>query len=115
MFVMLYAGRNNIKYILDDEDVIGIPLDAYIPGIKTAFVFPYRGTNREEGELRVLQHLCEKRGISFERIASKDPVELCIAIKQAFAKAHIYIHSNPESDIAIIRERFMTWRKRSHK
>lgn len=115
LFVMLYAGRNNIKYILDDEDVIGIPLDAYIPGIKTAFVFPYRGTNREEGELLVLQHLCEKRGISFERIASKDPVELCIAIKQAFAKAHIYIHSDPESDIAIIRERFMTWRKRSHK
>ena len=115
LLVILYAGRNHIKYILDDEEVIGIPLDAYIPGIKTAFAFPYRGTDREEGELRVLQHLCEKRGIRFERIASKDPVELCIAIKQAFAKAHIYIHSDPESDIAVIRERFMTWRKRSHK
>ena len=52
-----------------------------------------------------------KLGFQYEEIRQKDPLELCVAIKQAFAKAHIYITTDSEKDIAIVRERYLSWRK----
>ena len=111
LMVMYYAKRNNIKVLLDDDRAIGVPLDALLPALKLAFVFPYKGTNREKGVLRVLRHLCETRGLIYEEINQKDPIEVCVAVKQAFAKARIYINSDSEKDYAIVRERYFTWRE----
>ena len=105
-------GQNK-KALLDDEKVIGVPLDAIIPELKLSFVFPHKGTNREEGVMRVLRHLCEKRGFLHEEIREKEPEDICVAIKQAFARAHIYISSDNEQDIVIVRERYLSWRKQS--
>ena len=111
LMVMYYAKQNNIKVLLDDDRAIGVPLDALLPALKLAFVFPYKGTNREQGVLRVLRHLCETRGLIYEEINQKDPIEICVAVKQAFAKARIYINSDSEKDYAIVRERYFTWRE----
>ena len=108
--VMYYAKQNNIKVILDDDRAIGVPLDALLPALKLAIVFPYKGTNREKGILRVLRHLCEKRGFIYEEINQKEPIEVCVAVKQAFAKARIYINSDSEKDFEIVRERYLLWR-----
>ena len=111
LMVMYYAKQNNIKVLLDDDRAIGVPLDALLTALKLAFVFPYKGTNREQGVLRVLRHLCETRGLIYEEINQKDPIEICVAVKQAFAKARIYINSDSEKDYAIVRERYFTWRE----
>lgn len=111
LLVLYYAKQNRLRVLIDDESAIGVPLDALFPELKLAFVFPYKGTNREQGVLRVLRHLCEIRGFQYEEIRQKDPLELCVAIKQAFAKAHIYITTDSEKDIAIVRERYLSWRK----
>lgn len=110
LLVLYYAKRNNVKAYVDDDRAIGVPLDVVIPTMKLAFVFPYRGTNREQGVLCVLRHLCEMRGLIYEEIHQKEPLELCVAIKQAFAKARIYINTDSEKDLATIRERYLSWR-----
>lgn len=110
LLVLYYAKHNGVKAYVDDDRMIGVPLDVVIPAMKIAFVFPYKGTNREQGVLRVLRHLCETRGLIYEEIYQKDPLEICIAIKQAFAKARIYINSDSEKDIAAVRERYLSWR-----
>ena len=110
LLVLYYAKHNSVKAYVDDDRMIGVPLDVMIPAMKIAFVFPYKGTNREQGVLRVLRHLCETRGLIYEEIYQKDPLEICVAIKQAFAKARIYINSDSEKDIAAVRERYLSWR-----
>ena len=110
LLVLYYAKLNSVKAYVDDDRMIGVPLDVVIPVMKIAFVFPYKGTNREQGVLRVLRHLCETRGLIYEEIYQKDSLEICVAIKQAFAKARIYINSDSEKDIAAVRERYLSWR-----
>ena len=111
LLVMYYAQQRKLKVLLDDDNAIGVPLDAVIPELKLSFVFPYKGTNREDSVMEVLKYLCEKRGLLHEEIRAKEPIEICIAIKQAFARAHIYINSDNEQDVATVRERFLSWRK----
>ena len=95
---------------MDDDRAIGVPLDVVIPAMKIAFVFPYKGTNREQGVLRVMRHLCETRGLIYEEIHQKEPLEICVAIKQAFARTCTYINTDSEKDLAIIRERYLSWK-----
>ena len=85
-------------------------MDVVIPAMKIAFVFPYKGTNREQGVLRVMRHLCETRGLIYEEIHQKEPLEICVAIKQAFSKARIYINTDSERDLAVIWERYLSWK-----
>ena len=110
LLVLYYARQNKVKAYIDDDRVIGVPLDVVIPAMKIAFVFPYKGTNREQGVLRVMRHLCETRGMIYEEIHQKEPLEICVAIKQAFAKTCTYINTDSEKDLAIIRERYLSWK-----
>lgn len=107
LLVMLYAGRKKLRVIFGDENAIGARLDAYIPESRLAFVFPDKGTNREQSELEVMRHICERQQIRLEQISYTDPLKLCTEIKQGFTKCHIYISSDNEKDIAFIRQRFM--------
>ena len=107
LLVMLYAGRKKLRVIFGDENAIGARLDAYIPELRLAFVFPDKGTNREQSELEVMRHICERQQIRLEQISYTDPLKLCTEIKQGFTKCHIYISSDNEKDIAFIRQRFM--------
>ena len=110
LLVLYYAKQNHVKAYVDDDRAIGVPLDVVIPAMKIAFVFPYKGTNREQGVLRVMRHLCETRGLIYEEIHQKEPLEICVAIKQAFSKARIYINTDSERDLAVIWERYLSWK-----
>jgi len=107
LLVMLYAGRQKLRVSFCDDKAIGVELDAYIPELRLAFVFPDKGTNREQSVLEVMRHICERQRIRLEQISHTDPIKLCTEIKQGFAKSHIYISSDSEKDIAFIRQRFM--------
>ena len=106
LLVMQYAKKYGFMVCLDDENTIGIPLDAYIPELKLAFAFPHKGTEAEQGIQMVTEHLCRKRGIICEHIGiKKQPEEICIEIKQGFAKTHTFIQSDNAHDIAVARKR----------
>lgn len=97
---------------IKSDKVIGISLDIFIPSLRLAFVFPSRGTTRERSELGVIQHLCSNAGIILVLIESRDQLTICTEIKQGFARAHIYIDSDNDEDLALVKKRFMQWQQR---
>lgn len=113
LLVMYYAGSKGLKAEVGDMKAIGVPLDAYVPGIKLAFAFPFKGTKREKDELTVVKYLCEKRGITYEVVSQKAPEDLCEAIKRGFAKVHVFIGSDSASDLTVVRNKFAQMRVNS--
>ena len=112
LLVMHYASCYGLEVRLKDEVTIGVPLEAYIPELKLAFMFSHKGTQKEKNIQMVIEHLCGKRGIQCECIGAKlSKEEICVAIKQGFCKAHTYIKSDNRRDIEAVRIRFAEWRK----
>ncbi len=109
---MLYCGRNGLKPRINDEDTIGVPLDAYIPDLKLAFLAIGRGTKTENDTQAIAKHLCERRGIVLEAVSYRASSEsLCMDIKRAFQEAHVYFISDFEEDIEIAHTQFYRWRR----
>ena len=106
LLVMLYARHNGIKVSVNDEEAIGIPLDAYIPELRLAFIFPYKNTQREKDTMTVIKYLCEKRNIVCEAISAKQGTDLCEAVKRGFQKVHVYLSTDSEKDIAVARANY---------
>lgn len=48
--------------------------------------------------------MCAARKIQLIEVRKKEPIELAHEIKQAFAKAHLYIDSDSEKEIDYLRK-----------
>lgn len=107
LLVMLYAWKLELEVRIKDEETTGFVLDAYLPEIRLAFSFPYKGTQLEQEVGEVIRHLCEKRNIYYVRIAAKRKwEEICAEIKHAFRARHFFINSDNSDDLARIRKSF---------
>lgn len=108
--IMVYAGIKKMTVKFDDDSIIGIPLESYIPEEKLAI----ETAKPNENEYRLKQYLCKKRSIKLVYIpyGRTDEISLLEKIKQAFRSVHIYINSDTEKDAEIIRQRFYEWRLR---
>lgn len=109
--VMFYAGMKQLTVQTEEDKVIGIPIEIYIPGEKVA-IETFTGT--EEMEI-LKEHLCKKRNITLLKIpykAGSNEAEFAAKIKKALWSVHIFISSDESEDTAFIRKRFFEWRKR---
>lgn len=104
LLVMVYAKRCGTKVSINDEKTIGILLDALLPEVNLAFTFPSRETDRGAKVIEVMQYICAARKIQLIEVREKEPIELAHVIKQAFAKAHLYIDSDNEKEIDYLRK-----------
>ena len=112
LLIMLYCGRHGFKVRLNDEETIGITLDAYIPELKLAVAVIGNGTKTEEEAVLVTQHLCKVRGLLFDSVSFKDNAEgVCRGVKKAFQGAHIYINSDNDDDVRTAHRQFFRWKK----
>ena len=112
LLIMLYCGRLGFKVRLNDEETIGITLDAYIPELKLAVALIGNGTKAEEEAVLVIQHLCKVRGLLFDTVSFKDSAEgVCRGVKKAFQEAHIYITSDNDDDVRTAHRQFFRWKK----
>ena len=112
LLIMLYCGRLGFKVRLNDEETIGITLDAYIPELKLAVAVIGNGTKAEEEAVLVTQHLCKVRGLLFDTVSFKDSAEgVCRGVKKAFQGAHIYITSDNDDDVRTAHRQFFRWKK----
>ena len=112
LLIMLYCGRLGFKVRLNDEETIGITLDAYIPELKLAVAVIGNGTKTEEEAVLVTQHLCKVRGLLFDTVSFKDSAEgVCRGVKKAFQGAHIYITSDNDDDVRTAHRQFFRWKK----
>lgn len=113
LLIMLYCREAGFTLRLDDEKMLGILMDAYIPELNLAFSVVGKGTKTEIKTAEVLSHLCSKRHISHEVVSSQSESEqVCFAIKRGFRNAHYYIHSDNCRDVERAREAF--WRLRNN-
>lgn len=104
LLVMVYAKRCGTKVSVNDEKTIGTLLDVLLPEVNLAFTFPSRETDRGAKVIEVMQYMCAARKIQLIEVRKKEPIELAHEIKQAFAKAHLYIDSDSEKEIDYLRK-----------
>ena len=97
--VSYYASKKSLKVQLGSDKLLGIPLDTYIP------------TEQIE---TLKEHLCRQRQITLIKLPFKkqeEQAEYAEKVKTAFRRQHIFIYSDTEKDIAVIRSTFADWRK----
>ena len=112
--VMYYAGMKKLSVQTDYDEVIGIPLEIYIPEEKVA-IETCNGTEKIES---LKGHLCKKRNIRLLKVPYKvgdDEIEFAGKIKKAFRSIHIFITSDEAKDAEFIRKRFFEWRRKQNK
>lgn len=73
-----YAKQLGLEVVLDDTATTGIPLDAFVPELKTAFILSQRNTDKENRIIAVQKHLCNVRGLEcvvIEKTANPKVIE----------------------------------------
>lgn len=98
-----------LRTIFYSDDIIGIPIDIYIPDEKLAITV-HVGAEKTE---RIKEHLYRKRKIRYiqrpytNRRLENDYVQSIIEI---FHTIHIYFSTDIDRDVALIKESFIEWR-----
>ena len=106
---MYYARENNLNVVLRTTDVIGLPVDAYIP----YFNLVVDGFEHSRKIEAVKKSLCNQNGITYCEINSKDPFAMAAQIKALFRKNHVYITSENENDIRFCRNLFFSVKRKN--
>ena len=106
MLIGLYAKRKGLYIEVQYEKLLGIPLDAYIPELELAFIFPRKRTEHDRIVRKITKDLCSKKRIQCIEITKSDLEEICIEVKKGFAQTHTYIGSDIKQDIKMLREQF---------
>lgn len=111
LLIMLYAVRNGLKVTTNNDKLIGINLDTYIPELRLA-IEAEATTITEQRSQMVKEHICECNGIRYVKLKhSNDLIKTAQSIKEAFRKCHTFFPTNDEEDIEMLRTRFQNWRK----
>ena len=109
--VAYYANQKGLKVQLGSDKLLGIPLETYIPSEKLAIEF----TNGSEHMEVLKSHLCKQRNIKLVKLPFKTTeteAEYADRVKAVFKSVHIFIYSDVEADVSVIRAKFNEWRKR---
>ena len=105
------ANQKGLKVQFGSDKLLGIPLKTYIPSEKLVIEF-----TRGSEQMEVLKsHLCKQRNIKLVKLPIKTTeteAEYADRVKAAFKSVHIFIYSDVEADVSVIREKFDEWRKR---
>ena len=111
LLIMLYAVRNGLKATTNNDNLIGINLDTYIPELRLAIEVEATTITEQRSQM-VKEHICECNGIRYVKLKhSNDLIKTAQSIKEAFRKCHTFFPTNDEEDIEILRTRFQNWRK----
>ena len=95
------------KEAVFQSPIAGVPLETYIPSEKLAIE---SGSADENLEI-MKAYMCKQRGIRLIKLPMKG-TELDYAnnLKKAFQSVHIFISSDTEEDVEIIKNTFERWR-----
>ena len=114
--VAYYASRQGFRTVVGDDTLAGLPIGAYIPEMALAVDFVTLSGKEACTAQDWKRHLCETRGITFTEIRMDrkfDEIRLLQTIKRAFRKKNIFIRSDEEEDIELLRQAFDKLRERN--
>ena len=105
--VSYYSNKKGLKAELGSDRLLGVPLETYIPLEKLAI----ESKSADENIEIMKAYMCKQRGIRLIKLPMKG-TELDYAnnLKKAFQSVHIFISSDTEEDVEIIKNTFERWR-----
>ena len=105
--VSYYSNKKGLKAELGSDRLLGVPLETYIPSEKLAIE---SGSADENIEI-MKAYMCKQRGIRLIKLPMKGTeLDYANSLKKAFQSVHIFISSDTEEDVEIIRNTFERWR-----
>lgn len=114
LLVMYYAGKTDQRILLDDVKTIGLGLQTYLPEISLALEFAQNPVKEEKRVQTIKDYMCRIKRIKLVNITGwKNEMELAEMVKEAFCSSNIFIKTDTEDDLAIVRNRYFTWLERS--
>ncbi len=107
LLVSLYAKQYNMRVVTFDDNIIGLPLETYIPDMLSAIECVNK---KADNERAVKEHLCKMNGISYFEVSANNRLDLADKIKRIFREKNIYILSNSQEDIKQCKKAFLRWK-----
>ena len=113
MLIMMYGAQNGITVKSNSNSELGMRLVAYLPELHCA-VDIAGATVTEKREQSVKAHICQSNRLSYYLIKrTTDTSQMAAEIKTLFIRNHIYLHTDSEHDVQVLRERFLEWKYRN--
>jgi len=113
MLIMMYGAQNGITVKSNSDSELGMRLVAYLPELHCA-VDIAGATVTEKREQSVKAHICQSNRLGYYLIKrTADTSHIAAEIKTLFIRNHIYLHTDSEHDVQVLRERFLEWKNRS--
>ena len=113
MLIMMYGAQNGITVKSNSDSELGMRLVAYIPELHCA-VDIAGATVTEKREQSVKAHICQSNRLGYYLIKrTTDTSQMAAEIKTLFIRNHIYLHTDSEKDVQVLRERFLEWKNRN--
>ena len=104
-----YASKMQLQVITRNTDLIGLPIEIYIPEVKLAIDLVDQ-RSQEPGAAQIWKrHLCKARGISLVEIRvdrKTDSLHLLQSVRKSFQKKSLFIPSDDEEDLIMLRRVF---------
>jgi len=113
MLIMMYGAQNGITVKSNSDSELGMRLVAYLPELHCA-VDIAGATVTEKREQSVKAHICQSNRLGYYLIKrTADASQMAAEIKTLFIRNHIYLHTDSEKDVQVLRERFLEWKYRN--
>ena len=113
MLIMMYGAQNGITVKSNSDSELGMRLVAYLTELHCA-VDIAGATVTEKREQSVKAHICQSNRLGYYLIKrTADASQMAVEIKTLFIRNHIYLHTDSEKDVQVLRERFLEWKNRN--
>ena len=110
---ILHGAQNGITVKSNSDSELGMRLVAYLPELHCA-VDIAGATVTEKREQSVKAHICQSNRLGYYLIKrTADASQMAAEIKTLFIRNHIYLHTDSEKDVQVLRERFLEWKNRN--
>ena len=107
------GAQNGITVKSNSDSELGMRLVAYLPELHCA-VDIAGATVTEKREQSVKAHICQSNRLGYYLIKrTADASQMAAEIKTLFIRNHIYLHTDSEKDVQVLRERFLEWKYRN--
>ena len=111
--IMMYGAQNGITVKSNSDSELGMRFVAYLPELHCA-VDIAGATVTEKREQSVKAHICQSNRLGYYLIKrTADTSQMAAEIKTLFIRNHIYLHTDSEKDVQVLRERFLEWKNRN--
>ena len=105
--VSYYSNKKGLKAELGSDRLLGVLLETYIPSEKLAI----ESESADENIEIMKAYMCKQRGIRLIKLPMKGTeLDYANSLKKAFQSVHIFISSDTEEDVEIIKNTFERWR-----